>query len=166
PVIGDYRIGFEIVPIGDISVIARQDADGFSPYQTLAGDQILIVRNGAVAADAMFADALSENSLITWLLRIVGLVLLFVGFALFMGPVGVLADIIPFLGGIARLGTVIVAFLLTIFIGTATIALAWFFYRPLLALGIIVAGTLVAFAIVHLVRSRKNAVITPLTDAS
>lgn len=165
PVIGDYRIGYEIVPLGNISVIARQSNASFAPYQTAAGDELLMVRNGTLTADAMFAAALSENNLITWLLRIVGLVLLFVGFSLFMGPIGVLADIIPFLGGIARLGTGIVAFFLAVLVGTATIALAWLYYRPLFALGILAVGALVAFAAIRLARTRKNAV-TPATIAS
>lgn len=155
PAIGDYRVAYEIVPLGDISVIARQSGSSFAPYPTVAGDQLLMVRTGTVAAEAMFADAVSENNLITWLLRLVGLVLLFVGFALFLSPLGVLADVLPFLGSIVRLGTGLAAFVLAILIGTATIALAWFYYRPLLALAILAVGGLIAFAIVYVGRSRR-----------
>jgi hypothetical protein len=59
-----------------------------------------MVTSGTVPAEKMFADAVSVNTLVTWLLRVVGLVLLFIGFTLLMAPAGVLADVIPFLGSI------------------------------------------------------------------
>ncbi len=155
PAIGDYRISYQFVPLGDISVIAQQSGASFAPYQTAAGDALLMVQSGMVPADRMFADAVSENNVLTWIVRVVGLLFLAIGFGLVMGPVGVLADIIPFLGSIVRLGTGTLAVVLAVLVGTSTIALAWFYYRPLLAIGIIVAGALVAYAITYLGRSRK-----------
>lgn len=157
PAVGDYRISYEVVPAGEISVVARQAGSHFEAYPTVAGDELLMVRTGVVPADKMFADAVSENTLITWLLRAVGLVILFVGFALFMAPLGVLADIIPFVGSLVRLGTGVIAFLLATVVGTAVIALAWFWYRPLLALGIVAVGAVIAVAILRMGQSRQKA---------
>ncbi len=103
----------------------------------------------------MFADAVSANTLITWLLRVAGLLLLTIGFALFLSPIGVILDVIPFLGSMARMGTGIIAFVLAILVGTTTIAIAWFWYRPLLAAGILAAGVIAAAAVYYLGRSRK-----------
>lgn len=159
PAIGDYRISYEFVPLGDISIIAQQAGTSFTRYQTAAGDALLMVQSGDVPADRMFADAVSENNVLTWIVRAVGLLLLAIGFGLLMGPIGVLADIIPFLGSIVRLGTGTLAVILATLVGTSTIALAWFFYRPLLAIGIIVAGVLIAYAMTYLGRARKPAAI-------
>lgn len=158
PVLGDYRIGYELAPLGVISIIARQAGSRFEPYQTQAGDALLMVDTGNVPAEKMFADAVSANTLITWLLRGAGLLLLTIGFALFLNPIGVILDVIPFLGSMARMGTGIIAFVLAILVGTVTIAIAWFWYRPLLALAILAAGVIAAVIVYRIGRSRRPAV--------
>ncbi|RVD74111.1 MAG: hypothetical protein E5V62_07070 [Mesorhizobium sp.] len=158
PALGDYRIGYELAPLGTVSIVARQAGDRFESYQTAAGDALLMVDTGDVPADRMFAEAVSANTLITWLLRAGGLILLTIGFALLLGPIGVIFDVIPFLGSLARLGTGIIAFVLAILVGTTTIAVAWFWYRPVLAAAILAAGVIAAAAVYMLGRSRKPAV--------
>jgi hypothetical protein len=157
PVVGDYRISYEVVPLGVISVVGEQRGSQFVPYQTLAGDQLLMVNNGAVPADQMFKEAESANKVLTWILRGVGLLLLAIGFGLFMNPLSVLADVIPLLGSIVRFGTGLLAFFFAVVTGTITIAIAWFYYRPLLGIGILVVGALVAMAVIYLGRSRRPA---------
>lgn len=158
PALGDYRIGYELAPLGVVSIVARQAGSRFEPYQTQAGDALLMVDTGNVPAEKMFADAVSANTLITWLLRGAGLLLLTIGFALFLSPIGVILDVIPFLGSMARMGTGIIAFVLAILVGTTTIAIAWFWYRPLLAIGILAAGVIAAVVVYRIGRSRKPAV--------
>ncbi|MER8895546.1 TMEM43 family protein [Mesorhizobium sp. M0676] len=158
PALGDYRIGYELAPLGVISIIARQAGSRFEPYQTQAGDALLMVDTGNVPAEKMFADAVSANTLITWLLRGAGLLLLTIGFALFLSPIGVILDVIPFLGSMARMGTGIIAFVLAILVGTVTIAIAWFWYRPLLAVAILAAGVIAAVIVYRIGRSRRPTV--------
>lgn len=155
PRIGDYRMSWRVVPLGPVSVVGRQTGDGFAPYQTVAGNRLLMVDNGVVPAEEMFADAMTGNAILTWALRIGGLLLLMFAFSLIMGPIGVLADVIPFLGSLVRLGTGAIAFVLAVLVGGATIALAWFWYRPLLAIGIAAAAIAVAALVSRL--GRKTA---------
>lgn len=155
PAIGDYRIAYEVVPVGDASIIGRQAGKGFVPYQTIAGDQLLMVDSGTVPADKMFADAVSMNTMVTWLLRVVGLVVLFIGFAMLLSWLGVLADVIPFVGSIVSFGTGLIAFVMALLVGGAVIAIAWFWYRPLLSVAIFGGAVLIAFGITYLRRSRR-----------
>lgn len=157
PVIGDYRVSYRVAPLGVASVIGEQQNGGFVPYQTMAGDQLLMVDDGAVPADKMFADAQSANTVITWLLRVVGLVFLAVGFSMLMAPLGVLADVIPPLGSLTRMGTGLVGILLAVVVGFVTIAIAWFWYRPVLSLIIIGIGAAIAAALWFFGRGRANA---------
>lgn len=157
PAIGDYRIGYRLVPLGEVSVVGKQQATGLAPYQTLAGDKLLMVDIGAVPADKMFANSVAANTIVTWLLRAGCLVLLAVGFGLVLSPLGVLADVIPFVGSIVRMGTVLIAFVLALLVGTATISVAWFWYRPALAAGIAIAGLAVALVLMWIGRRRAAA---------
>ncbi len=140
PQVGDLRISYSLVGAKDISVIARQAGDSFAPYQTQAGDALEMVDTGIVPAGQMFKSAQSANATLTWILRAVGLFLLFVAFGLIAGPVGVVFDVIPMLGSIARLGTGLIAFAAAILVGSITIGIAWFWYRPLMTVIIIAIG--------------------------
>jgi hypothetical protein len=161
PVVGDYRIRYKVAPLTSISVIGRQQGSQFTSYQTVAGDRLLMVDDGVVPADRMFKEAESANKVLTWILRGVGLLLLAIGFGLFMNPIAVLADVIPFLGSIVRMGTGLIAFLLAIVVGTITIAIAWFYYRPLYGIGILVVGALAAWLIVRFGRRRQAVAAAP-----
>jgi hypothetical protein len=157
PAVGDYRIRYSVAPAGDLSIVGRQAGDRFEPYQTKAGRNLLMVETGSVPAEKMFADPVTENTVVTWIVRIAGLLFLFVGFALLLGPLGVIADVLPFLGSIVRLGTGALALVLALLAGFVTIAVAWFWYRPLLSLGLVAIALAVAFALSKLGRARATA---------
>jgi len=156
PRVGDLRIAYQLIPLGDISVIAQQSGDNFTPYQTRAGDKLQLVDSGVVAAPAMFKSAADENNIITWIIRGVGLLLLVIGFAFVTGPLSVIASVIPFLGSIVGFGTGIIAWIMGISIGTLTIATAWLFYRPLLSLIIIAVGGALVYGIIQLGKARSK----------
>ena len=161
PAIGDYRVRYALVPLGPVSVVGKQTGNSFQAYQTRAGDRLLLVESGSVPADTMFANAASENTLLSWIIRAAGLVVLMIGFAMMMQPLGVIADVIPLLGDVVRLGTGLTAFLFTIIVGTTTIAIAWFYYRPLLALGVLVVGGAITVALVRVFKARKKPAAAP-----
>ncbi len=154
PSVGDQRISYELVPLGDISVIGKQAGNGFVAYQTEAGDTLLMVDRGTVSSDQMLADAEAANTVLTWILRLVGLVVLVIAFALLFAPLGVIGDAIPFVGRLVRMGTGVLGFALAVLVGSVTIGIAWFWYRPLLALIIIAVGIAIVAAVVFLGRKR------------
>lgn len=156
PQIGDYRIRYELVPLGTISVIGQQRGDGLAAYSTQAGDSLLIVEAGNRSAQEMFDSAASSNSVMTWVLRIGGLVLLIAGFSLMLGPISVAASVIPFLGSIVGMGTGLVAAVAGIALGTLTIGSAWLFYRPLTTVLIFIAGAALIVAIRMLARRKTR----------
>src|SRR5690606_28620639 len=120
PRIGDYRIRYELVPLGPVSIVGQQEGNRLTGYQTEAGDSILIVSTGEVPAEQMFAGAEAGNSTMTWLLRVVGVVALYLGFAMVLAPLGVLGDVIPLLGRVVSAGTGLVAFALAAVLGSST----------------------------------------------
>ncbi|HUH50051.1 MAG TPA: TMEM43 family protein [Mycoplana sp.] len=155
PTIGDLRVRLERVDLGEASFVGAQRGDGLVGYRASNGRTLFLSDAGIVDAARMFDAAQSENTLITWLVRAGGLVGIFVGFAMMLSILGVIADVVPFVGSIVRFGTGAVALVLTVLIGPLVIAIAWIAYRPLVATGILVAGVLLAAGIVFLRRSRR-----------
>lgn len=161
PQLGDYRVSYQYVPVGVVSLIGQQNGDGIGYYKTQSGDELLLASTGTVAADAMFGEAASGNAIIAWVIRLVGVLLLIAGFAMVLGPISVLASVLPFLGSLLGFGTGLISGVLGIALGTLTIGSAWLFYRPLLAVLIFAVGGLIVAAIIYL--GRKKTATAPVS---
>jgi hypothetical protein len=140
PRVGDLRIRFHKVPAGDASVVARLSGGALGPWTTSTGTTIEMLESGTKSADQMFASAEAGNAARTWLLRFVGLFLMWIGFSMIFRPLSVVADVVPFVGTLVGWGTGIVAFALAAPLSLLTIALAWIAYRPLLGIALLVVG--------------------------
>jgi len=133
PEIGNTRISYKIISPQDISVIYKQSGEMLVPYQTKNGSSISMIQLGRSTAEEMFKSAQESNKTMTWILRFVGALLLFVGFQMILGVLPVVGSVIPFIGNIVGAGVGLVSFLLTVIIGTVVIAIAWITYRPFIA---------------------------------
>lgn len=154
PRIGDLRITWRAVKPDALSVIGAQIGDGFGPFQTRAGDRLFRLDQGRIPAAAMIQAAQDENAMLTWILRLVGVIVMFIGWMLIFNPLKVLADVIPPIGAIMGFGTGLVAGVLTLILAPTIIAIAWLFYRPLVAVGILAAGFALAYGLTLLRRRR------------
>jgi hypothetical protein len=139
PAVGDVRVHYTSLPSGTtVSVLAAQSHDGFAPYTTSNGYQIHLARDGNATATQMIKDQQSAEAMMTWILRAVGFVVVFAGFAMFFGPIATLAAVLPFLGSIVRGATSFFAFVLAVPVTLITIAVAWLAFRPLIGGGLLV----------------------------
>jgi Transmembrane protein 43 len=154
PQIGDQRISFRIAANGPVSIVGRQAGSDFAAYQTKAGDRLLMVRSGLMSAGDMFKAAEADNRTLTWILRFVGAVLMFIGFGMILRPLVVVADLVPLIGDILGAGAGIVSLILTVIFAPLVIAVAWFWYRPFVAAAVIVGGLAVAYGLKRVAASR------------
>lgn len=154
PRVGDVQVSFQVVKPTTVSLIAKQQGTTFVPYQTEAGDQLLMLKVGSHTGPGMFKAAESSNKMMTWLLRVVGWAMMFIGLSMILKPLSVLTDVLPFLGNIVGAGTGIIAGILALVFTLITIGLAWLFYRPLF--GIILLGAGVGLGVLFKVMRGKK----------
>lgn len=152
PQIGDQRITFEVVNPMEVSVIAKQVRNTLEPYTTSVGGEIELLETGIHSADAIIQHAQDSNVILTWILRLIGFILLVIGINMEFKVLSVIADVLPIAGDIIGAGTGIIAFLLAIIFALVTIATAWIFYRPLLA--IILLATVVG--VITIIKLKLN----------
>ena len=144
--VGDYRIRYRIAPAEMlVSIIAKQVADSFEPYQAKNGRAVELLQTGAVSVAGMIAAAEAENKLFTWILRLVGFLMIFIGLVLILKPLATAGAVIPFLGQIIGAGSGIIAFMVALSLSLVTIALAWVAYRPFLGIGLLILALAVIF---------------------
>jgi hypothetical protein len=147
---GDLRITVTAAYPQDVSIIAQQKGNTFQPYLAPAGGSVMLLSTGQNSSDQMIADALSQNSLFAWTLRLVSLAMLIGGFSLIMKPLVVLADVLPFLGSIIGFGTGFIAFLCGLSVWIIVTAIAWFAIRPFVSIGLLVILVLGGYALIKI----------------
>ncbi len=150
PQVGDVRIRYSYAPEQDVSVVAQQQGNTFVGYRSADGRRtLLMIHSGIQSAEGMFTAAQAANTQLTWLLRLGGFVLMVVGLKILLGPLGVIGDVIPFIGRLIRVGTGLIAVTLSAASALTVIAIAWIVYRPVLgaALLALAAAIFVATAI-------------------
>jgi hypothetical protein len=155
PQIGDYRISYVYAAVGPISAIGRQAGSGIAQYQTRAGDRLLLAVNGLQSATDMFKAAEQENRILTWIIRLGGVLAMWLGAFLVLRPLVVVADVVPLIGSVLGAGAGLVALAFTAVVAAAVIALAWLWYRPLVGAAVLVVGLVVGFA-AHRLAGRRN----------
>ena len=151
PQIGDERVKFGRVPQSDVSFVAKQMGSTIAAYPTKNGP-VFLQKNGILSAEEMFASARKENAILTWILRLVGFILLFAGLSAVLRPIRVLTDVLPFLGKIVGMGLGFVAFIVALVFWLITVAIAWVAYRPLVGIPLLIAAVALIFLLVK--RSR------------
>jgi len=124
-----------------VSLIGKQTGDTFTAWTTSRGrtvEQRLEV--DSLDGAAMFSQMEAENARLTWVLRLVGFLMMFFGITLILRPLSVIADVLPILRNIVGFGAALVTFLLTSAFSLLVISVAWVAYRPLLGVPLLLAA--------------------------
>ncbi|XP_065066872.1 transmembrane protein 43-like [Rhopilema esculentum] len=147
--VGDIRVMFQFAGISGesrhggidrVSIIARQNGEFLSHYQTKAGDRLEILYDGDFTAQEIFENEHRTNTFITWLVRGIGWLLMFIGMQMITDIVRQIVSFIPIIRDLVGLATLLLSFTLATSLALLTIAVGWFAYRPLLSLAIVVGA--------------------------
>ncbi len=145
PQVGDVRVTFTKVKPAIISILAKVNGDTFEPYLAKNGKNISQVAQGTVSADHMFEGAHASNSTWTWVLRVVGLILVVIGLKSMFSIIESLFKVLPLLSDIVGAGVGLVISIVGFAWALLIVSISWLFYRPLIAVVLIavVVGMLV-----------------------
>ena len=155
--IGDMRVTFSVVYPHEVSLISKQHGDTFVAYTAKNGKKLNYLEDGVKDAAAMFETARTNNAIMTWLVRVGGFLLLFIGLSMIFKPLSVLADVLPILGDLVEMGMGLVAGLIALICALVTIAIAWIFYRPVLGILLLAAAGGLVFMFIKKRMAAKKA---------
>ena len=143
PEIGDVRITFEKTVPAKVTVVSQVEGNTFKPYKTKQGSYQTLVM-GKKTAEEIFEAEHEANSMWTWILRIVGILLMISGFKSLFSFLETLLKVVPALSSIFAFGTGIICTIVGIVVSLIVIAIAWILARPLVGIIILViAGLLI-----------------------
>jgi hypothetical protein len=144
PEVGDVRITFEKVVPAKVTVMAVVDGDSFKPYKAKNGKRFQTLVMGKKSGDEIIDAEKEANNIFLWILRLVGILMVIFGLKGIFGFIETILKVVPFIAGIFGWGVGLVCTIVGIVWSLIIIALAWLFYRPVLAICLlVVAGFLI-----------------------
>ena len=152
PAVWDLKITFSSVKPSTVSIVWKQIGNELTTYTTSNGTTIAYLEQWNVSADDMFLHAQQANKQITWILRLIWLLLMYCGFAAIFKFIETLAKVIPFLAKIIWVWTGIIALGLTLIVWFITIGIAWLVVRPIIGICCLIVA---AWGIFLLKKSKK-----------
>lgn len=159
----DTRVSYTIASNNlTLSLLGKQSgSNSIESYIAKSGSDISRVEVGTKSALEMFQAAEKENSLMTWIVRALGILFVYIWFSLFFQILPILAKIIPPLSWLIGAWVGLVALILTLIVWGGVIMVAWFLYRPLLSL-VLLAVLMILIGWVYSLMHKKNAqAVTP-----
>lgn len=153
PRVGDIRLAYEAVPSGQkVTLFGKlKSPDHVASYKHSSSDTLY--RAVAGEKDEAIKALRGEHATMTWILRLVGFLMMWIGLALVTGPINVLLDVLPFLGNMSRGLTGFGAFVIAVVLSVVTILVAIVLHN---LVAMIVIG-LVTVAVGSVILSKKKA---------
>ncbi|KAK3101722.1 hypothetical protein FSP39_005826 [Pinctada imbricata] len=146
PQVGDIRVWYEYSGLSGesmlgkpdkVSIVAKQQGNRLTSYRSSYGNDIEFLYFGELSPEDIFSKEQNKNTFITWGVRFLGWLLMFVGFGCLTSIVTTLVDWLPIVRELVAAGVTIMNLSLSISLSLTVIALGWITYRPLLGLTIL-----------------------------
>ena len=160
PQIGDVRVTLTKVMPAEVSIIAEVSGKTFQAYTSSNGGEFLELRMGTVSKAGIIASARHQNTVLVWILRLVGTLLVIGGLNAIFGFITTLAKVVPFVASILGAGIGLVCNVLGFAWSLLIISLAWLFYRPLVGVPLVLAAVALIFYLKK-AAAQKKAVAPP-----
>ena len=157
PEIGDIRISYQFVPSGSaISVVGRQDNNTIVEMPYKKGG-IYVQYDGLLTLEQMNEKYKEDNRTTTIIIRIVGIIMMFIGLCALTEPLIAISGYFPGLSHVLEGLTKFLMFLVALVLSILTISIAWLVYRPLLSISLIIlAGAIVYYVKKHIHKKKAE----------
>ncbi len=138
PQVGDVKVTFEKITPAKVTIIAQVTGDTFKAYKAKKGKRFQTLSMGKKDADEIFDASHTSNSFWLWVIRIIGVMLVIAGLKGIFGFIEALLKVVPFVANIIGWGVGAICTVIGIVWSLLVIAVAWLFYRPILAIILII----------------------------
>lgn len=160
PEIGDLRISYSVVNSGiETTVFGKLDGDKISSYLDEDNNKLYRVFTGS-REDAL-ATMHTEYVTSLWIFRAVGFLMMWIGLGLFLGPLSIIASVVPFFGKMTRTITGLISLIAALVFSIITILISILIHN---VIALIIVGVIIVIAIVLIVigiKKRKQSAPPP-----
>jgi hypothetical protein len=152
PEIGDVRISFTALRAGaQVTAFGKLESSSLVPY--FENNKTKLYRALTGTRDESIVTLASEHKTIGWLLRLVGFLMMWIGLALFFGPINALLKVVPFMGSLGKGLVGIAMFFVALALSAVTIIVAMIAHS---VIALVIALVIATGLIIFFVRKRKK----------
>ena len=159
--IGDLRISYKYASDGEVSMLGVQSGNTLTAFTGKKGKSIFTIKRGSYTGKEILNGMTKTNNTIKWVLRVLGVILVIGGIGSLFAPLQLLANKVPVLGGIVNFSTTLVSSVLGLAISLLVIAIAWFRFRPILSVVLL----LLVIALLVFLKFQKGKSVQTLTNS-
>ena len=135
PNIGDLKITYYKIPSGaEVSIVGQQNNDNTIGRMPTNVGSIYVQYDGIFTHDEILDKFQQHNTILSFGIRILGFLVMLFGLNLLLSPIKAVARFIPYLDEIIGFISGIILAVVALGLSLITIAIAWFAYRPILSL--------------------------------
>lgn len=160
PQVGDMRISYDGVP-ADQQLVVFGQLQG-SNLQPFAAKGETLYRAFVGTKDTAVADLHGEYTMLTWILRLVGFLMMWIGLSMFLEPISTILDILPIAGSLGRGLTGGVAFVISLVLTAITVIVSMILHS---VVAIIIALVIAIAAGIMIMKQRQKTSATPTPTA-
>ncbi|GAB5402333.1 MAG: hypothetical protein Aurels2KO_05640 [Aureliella sp.] len=159
PKVGDLRIQFEAVMPTDVSFVAQLRGETFGEFRTSNGEAIHDLYLGTLSAEDVMQRLETENTVLAWGLRMLGLAICVGGFAMCLKPLSAVVSFIPFAESLTGALTFVVALLLGGMVSLVVVGISWIAVRPLFGISLLAIAGVAVYLVSRINRKQKDEIV-------
>lgn len=143
PEVGDYRLQFTYAGRDgeEFTVVGKQSGREIRPFRTTSGEDLLILHPGIRTAQDVFRTEHFNNKTATWMYRLGGWLIMFLGFSCVSNLVDLLITEHFILRQIFAPGIAPIQMSASITLTLSMIGVCWVWYRPLIGMSLVAVAT-------------------------
>ena len=139
PLVGDVRISYGTIP-GEVDGVVFGRTSGSKILSYDGGKMGKLYRAFEGDADTAISTLKSEHTFMTWLLRGVGFLLMWIGLMLVLGPISIVLDVLPILGKVSGGAVKLVAFIVAVVLSILTILVSMVLHNIFAVIAVLVVA--------------------------
>ncbi|MBU0596961.1 TMEM43 family protein [Patescibacteria group bacterium] len=144
PTIGDMRVTYNVSRSGvDVTVFGKLDGQNIKPFVDKDGKTLYRATVGSFEQGV--SQMSGEHKTSTWLLRLVGFLMMWFGLYSVFGPLSILLDVLPIAGKISRSVVGMATFVVALVLSIVTIIVSMIIHSLLALVIVVVVG--IAFTV-------------------
>jgi len=157
PQVGDVRVSYSVVynPVEKATIFGAIDLQDKSIVPYYVKKNTVLYRIFGSDRDTAISTMATEHSVMTWMLRLFGFLMMWFGLIALFGPISVILDIVPVLGSFGRVGVGLITFIVSLVLSIVTI-IASMIIHNIIALIVIILVSIVVLVIYLKNKSKKK----------
>lgn len=142
PMVGDYRISYTVLPLGTTAtVFGKLNGQAIESY--INEDNVKLFRLFTSTHDEAISQMHGEFTTTTWILRVVGLVMMWLGMMLFFNPLITIFNVLPIMGKLSGFVLGFASAVIAIVLTAITIVVSMFLHSILAIIVALIAAVVV-----------------------